>query len=134
MKRNEKSPNMEEKVYDDYLKELEAIRSKLAKELAEVSDALQTYIASYGGIDNIYASVCCDVIKQGYIAYNTDIADGINNYVGASILGNITERRRIKVDIMQKLAIVEEKIKNVKHNKEKIFVEKAPGYELLRGE
>lgn len=73
------------------------------------------------------------MIKQGHIAYNTDIADGIN-YVGASILGNVTERRRIKVDIMQKLAIVEEKIKCVKHNKEKIFVEKAPGYELLRGE
>lgn len=126
-------PPMSEKAYNDYLKELEAIRSKLAKELAEVSDALQTYIASHGGIDNIYASVCCDVIKQGHIAYNTGIADGIN-YIGASILGNITERRRIKVDIMQKLAIVEEKIKYVKHNKEKIFVEKAPGYELLRGE
>jgi hypothetical protein len=126
-------PPMNEKAYNDYLKELEAIGSKLTKELVEVSDALQTYIASHGGIDNIYASVCCDVIKQGYIAYNTDIADGIN-YVGASILGNVTERRRIKVDIMQKLAIVEEKIKYVKHNKEKIFVEKAPGYELLRGE
>lgn len=125
---------MKQKDYDDYLKELEAIRSKLAKELAEVSDALQTYIANHGGIDNIYASVCCDVIKQGHIAYNTDnITDGIN-YVGASILGNVTERRRIKVDIMQKLAIVEEKIKYVKHNKEKIFAEKAPGYELLRGE
>lgn len=133
MKSNEKSPNMEEKVYDDYLKKLETIRAKLAKELAEVSDALQTYIANHGGIDNIYASVCCDVIKQGHNFYNTDIADGIN-YIGASILGNITERRRIKVDIMQKLAIVEEKIKYVKHNKEKIFVEKAPGYELLRGE
>ena len=35
---------MEEKVYNDYLKELEAIGSKLAKELAAVSDALQTYI------------------------------------------------------------------------------------------
>lgn len=125
---------MSEKAYNDYLSELEAIGSKLVKELAEVSDALQTYIASHGGIDNIYASVCCDVIKQGHIAYNTtDIADGIN-YVGSSILGNVTERRRIKVNIMQKLAIVEEKIKCVKHNKEKIFVEKAPGYELLRGE
>lgn len=126
---------MKQKDYDDYLKELEAIRSKLAKELAEVSDALQTYIASHGGIDNIYASVCCDVISHGhnFYIYNTGIADGIN-YVGASILSNITERRRIKVDIMQKLAIVEEKIKYVKHNKEKIFVEKAPGYELLRGE
>ena len=133
MKRNEKLPPMSEKDYNDYLKELEAIRSKLAKEFAEVSDALQTYIASHGGIDNIYASVCCDVISHGHNFYNTDIADGIN-YVGASILSNITERRRIKVDITQKLAIVEEKIKYVKHNKEKIFVEKAPGYELLRGE
>jgi hypothetical protein len=133
MKRNEKLPPMSEKAYNDYLKELEAIRSKLAKELAEVSDALQTYIASHGGIDNIYASVCCDVISHGHNFYNTGIADGIN-YIGASILGNVTERRRIKVDIMQKLAIVEEKIKYVKHNKEKIFVEKAPGYELLRGE
>lgn len=127
---------MSEKAYNDYLSELEAIRSKLAKELAEASDALQTYIASHGGIDNIYASVCCDVISHGHnfiIFYNTGIADGIN-YIGASILGNVTERRRIKVDIMQKLAIVEEKIKYVKHNKEKIFVEKAPGYELLRGE
>lgn len=43
-------PPMSEKDYDDYLKELEAIRSKLAKELAEVSDALQTYIASHGGL------------------------------------------------------------------------------------
>lgn len=124
---------MSKKAYNDYLKELEAIGSKLAKELVEVSDTLQIYIASHGGIDNIYASVCCDVIKQGHIAYNTDIADCIN-YVGTSILGNVTERRRIKVDIMQKLAIVEEKIKCIKHNKEKIFVEKAPGYELLRGE
>lgn len=125
-------PPMSEKAYNDYLKELEAIRSKLAKELAEVSDALQNYIANHGGIDN-NASVCCDVISHGHNFYNTGIADGIN-YIGASILGNITERRRIKVDIMQKLAIVEEKIKYVKHNKEKIFVEKAPGYELLRGE
>lgn len=40
---------MSEKAYNDYLSELEAIRSKLAKELAEVFDALQTYIASHGG-------------------------------------------------------------------------------------
>lgn len=43
-------PPMSEKAYNDYLKELEAIRSKLAKELSAVSDALQTYIASHGGL------------------------------------------------------------------------------------
>lgn len=124
---------MKQKDYDDYLKKLETIRSELAKELADVSEALQTYIAAHGGLDDIYAFVSCEMISHGHISYGAYVNDNAN-YVGASILGNVTKRRRIKVDIMQKLAIVEEKIKYVKHNKEKIFVEKAPGYELLRGE
>ena len=124
MKRNEKSPNMEEKVYDDYLKELEAIGSKLAKEFVEVSDALQTYIASHGGVDNIYTSVCCDVIKQGHIAYNTNnITDGIN-YIGASILSNITERRRIKVDICKNWRLLRKRLNMLNTTKRKSLLKK----------
>lgn len=128
---------MVEEAYDEYLKELGTIQQKLAKELADVSKALDDLISS-NGVSNSYALVTdADITNDAYYFPNgingwTVNDDGV--YTVNCVLDKIMKKRSTKIDIMKKMAFIREKIKDVKHNKERIFIEKAPGYELLRGE
>ena len=125
---------MVEEAYDEYLKELGTVQQKLAKELTDISKALDDLISFYG-ISDTFALVTKDILDDDYSTpypYYVDSGGGV--YVCETVLDKVMEKRRAKIDIMKKMALIREKIKYVKHNKEKIFVEKAPGYELLRGE
>lgn len=125
---------MVEKAYDEYLKELGTIQQKLAKELTDISKALDDLISFYG-ISDTFALVTKDILDDDYSTpypYYVDSGGGV--YVCETALDKVMEKRRAKIDIMKKMALIREKIKDVKRNKERIFIEKAPGYELLRGE
>ena len=128
---------MVEKAYDEYLKELGAIQQKLAKELTDISKALDTLISS-NGVSNIYALVTdADITNDAYYFPNGINGWTVNDegvYVVNTVLDKVMGKRSAKIDIMKKMALIRERIKDVKHNKERIFIEKAPGYELLRGE
>lgn len=125
---------MVEKAYDEYLKELGTIQQKLAKGLTDISKALDDLISFYG-ISDTFALVTKDILDDDYSTpypYYVDSGGGV--YVCETVLDKVMEKRRAKIDIMKKMALIREKIKDVKRNKERIFIEKAPGYELLRGE
>ena len=125
---------MVEEAYDEYLKELGTIQQKLAKELTDISKALDDLISFYG-ISDTFALVTKDILDDDYSTpypYYVDSGGGV--YVCETALDKVMEKRRAKIDIMKKMALIREKIKDVKCNKERIFIEKAPGYELLRGE
>jgi len=76
---------------------------------------------AYEGI-NGYSYVSTGTDDWGYYGRKYDMLD------------RIEEKRKTKDALKDKLRYIKDTIKVVKHNKEKIFVEKAPGYELLRGE
>ena len=125
---------MIEEAYDEYLKELGTIQQKLAKELTDISKALDDLISFYG-ISDTFALVTKDILDDDYSTpypYYVDSGGGV--YVCETVLDKVMEKRRAKIGIMKKMALIREKIKDVKRNKERIFIEKAPGYELLRGE
>jgi len=125
---------MVEEAYDEYLKELGTIQQKLAKELTDISKALDDLISFYG-VSDTFALVTKDILDDDYSTpypYYVDSGGGV--YVCETVLDKVMEKRRAKIDIMKKMALIREKIKDAKRNKERIFIEKAPGYELLRGE
>lgn len=127
-------PTMVEEAYDEYLKELGTIQQKLAKELTDISKALDDLISFYG-ISDTFALVTKDILDDDYSTpypYYVDSGGGV--YACETVFDKVMEKRRAKIDIMKKMALIREKIKDVKRNKERIFIEKAPGYELLRGE
>lgn len=125
---------MVEEAYDEYLKELGTIQQKLAKELTDISKALDDLISFYG-VSDTFALVTKDILDDDYSTpYPYYVDSGCGVYVCETVLDKVMEKRRAKIDIMKKMALIREKIKDVKRNKERIFIEKAPGYELLRGE
>lgn len=109
---------MVEKAYDDYLEELDNIYIKLGKEFAEISAELDTLTAHHGGINGFYSSIVNDT-------YAYDDNDTFHQ---------IQEKIKARSGVIKRLSCIRKKIKDVERNKEKIFIKKEPGYELLREE
>ena len=107
---------MDKKAYDDYLEELDYILIKLGKEFAEISTEFDTLAAPYGGLIGFYDSITKDTCTYD------------------DVLHQIRGKIRTQVDVIKRIHCVRDRIKDVERNKEKIFIKKEPGYELLRGE
>ena len=114
---------MEEKVYDDYLEELDYIFIELGKEYAKISTELNTLTASHGGVDGFYSS-----ILNGTCTYSYDSSCDSETFY------QIRKKIRARADVIKRISCIRKRIKDVERNKEKIFIKKEPGYELLRGE